>query len=684
LRRAIVSIPSPAASASGASHPHDVLRAAWDAFARGDMNAAAASFATAFTAADDDKAIAAEAAFGLAHVFAAENLPDRSVNALDHALTLALGDGQIQDTLVAAWRPLIFLKRGIHPVKVGLNRIPKKSFADRMTRLRLLAALYERANDAAAAITALNTVISFPPRDAPTLARIGFLWLRAGDQRMAVNFFKKALALEPHHLPAMDGIATACWIDGDVDTARAMLAERARLTTDAVAQAVVRFKSAVIQPAIAMDDDEIDTLRARFAAAVEAGPAVAIPDPWRMELGPNFYANYHARPDRALHEAVARYFLKATPSLAETGAAVRRSGGARIRVGMVSNYFSAHTVGYLNHGLIRGLDRSRFEVVLFRTPHAYSDEITQAMTATAALIDLPPDLAAARRVIADARLDILHYPEIGMDHFTYFLAYARLAPLQTVGWGHPITTGLPSIDLFLSQDDMEPANAAAHYTERLVRLRNLSIDVAPPRVPDASVAPGDLGLKAGAPAYVCAQSLYKLHHHFDETLALILERDADGLLYFLSHSPHADARFRERLERRIGRHIARVHILPRVTRADFLRLVRAADVLLDVPQWSGGKTSLEGFAMGTPIVHWPGEFMRGRHTLAFLCRMGITATVVDSPTMYAETAVRLVHDTAVRGDARNQIAANSHRLFNDTASIREIEDVWVKALEERT
>ena len=85
--------------------------------------------------------------------------------------------------------------------------------------------------------------------------------------------------------------------------------------------------------------------------------------------------------------------------------------------------------------------------------------------------------------------------------------------------------------------------------------------------------------------------------------------------------------------------------------------------------------------MGTPIVHQPGEFMRGRHTLAFYRRMGMTAAVADGPDSYADIAVRLVHDPEFRRDVRGQIAAHADRLFDDRAAIREIEGVWVDTLE---
>ena len=47
----------------------------------------------------------------------------------------------------------------------------------------------------------------------------------------------------------------------------------------------------------------------------------------------------------------------------------------------------------------------------------------------------------------------------------------RLARVQATPWGHPETTGFPTIDYYLSAEALEPPNAAANYTERLVALR---------------------------------------------------------------------------------------------------------------------------------------------------------------------------------------------------------------------
>ena len=68
------------------------------------------------------------------------------------------------------------------------------------------------------------------------------------------------------------------------------------------------------------------------------------------------------------------------------------------------------------------------------------------------VVPLPQDLASCRERIQAWSLDVLVYPEIGMDPVAFFLAFARLAPVQAVWWGHPDTTGIPTIDYFISSD----------------------------------------------------------------------------------------------------------------------------------------------------------------------------------------------------------------------------------------
>jgi len=547
--------------------------------------------------------------------------------------------------------------------------------------LQILGDIYDRAGDKKNVLNICGLLATLAPDDPAPRLKAAHIRTQLMDYAGAEAELSALLKIDPANESGLDGLTNLWRLSGKISEARSLLLKLADVARAPDTAAIARFKASFVQPVIAQSRREIEESRARYAAMLQAGPMAPIHDPLGAGIGPNFFLGYQAANDRALQEASAAYYLAATPSLAFTAAHIGKRPGGKIRVGIVSNYFSHHTVGYLTYGLISGLDRTRFELVLFRTPNALQDSGTQRFLAAAPCIDLPCNLDAARAAIAAAELDVVHFPEIGMDHMAYFLAFARLATLQTVAWGHPITTGLRTIDMFISVADMEPPDAAAHYTERLVTLRGLTFAAAPP--PELEANRSDAGLKSH-PAYLCGQSLYKVHPDFDATIAQILREDRKGHVYFVSLGRHADKLFKARLAATLGGDMDRVHVLPRTTKFGFLELSKAADVVLDVPQWSGGKTSLETLAMGTPIVHMPGDFMRGRHTLAFYRRMGIHVPEVSSTREYVTTAVRIAHDRDFRGALSGQIKEAQSTLFEDWASIREIEDVWAVALTART
>lgn len=546
----------------------------------------------------------------------------------------------------------------------------------------LLADCYELCAQNELAIEACHTLARLTPHDPVPLLKAARIHVRISDFEAAEEDLRSALARDPTNLSATNLLADILRMRGRVEDERAVLLARASLGGDRAAAAAARFKAAFAQPVILRSEEEADAARQRYAAALAAGPEVLIEDPFRAGLAPNFFLNYQARDDRALQEAYAAYCLAAAPSLAVTAPHVGRAArGRRIRLGLFSSFFANQTVGFLTYGLVRDLDRARFDIVLFRPAHSMKDAETERFRALARMVEVPSDLGAARAAIAAEELDILHFPEIGMDPFTYLLAYARLATLQTMAWGHPVTTGLSTIDHFISVDDMEPPGGERHYREHLVRMKGLTFSAEHP--PHASAAREKLGLGPGA-AYVCLQSLCKIHPRFDAILAKILAKDPRGTLYFLSNGAHMDGLLLERLASTFEGVASRTKFLPKLSREGFLALAGAADVALDVPEWSGGRTSLETFAAGTPVVHMPGAFMRGRHTLAFYRRMGITVPVTSSAVEYAEMAVRLVHDAKLRGEVRAQIADAWPRLYDDHASIQEFEEMWPARLAART
>ena len=177
-----------------------------------------------------------------------------------------------------------------------------------------------------------------------------------------------------------------------------------------------------------------------------------------------------------------------------------------------------------------------------------------------------------------------------MDPVSYFLAFSRIAPVQVAWWGHPDTTGIPTIDYFVSSD-IEVPGAQAHYSEKLFKLKGLGTHFTRPAAPeyaaDAAAArlrarlrchgadavlsaadesslargAGAHGVGGGATpqlqpiqprVYLCVQSLFKLLPRFDRAITAILRRDPHALVVLIQPQKRAAPMLklvRERLRR---------------------------------------------------------------------------------------------------------------------------------------
>jgi protein O-GlcNAc transferase len=238
-----------------------------------------------------------------------------------------------------------------------------------------------------------------------------------------------------------------------------------------------------------------------------------------------------------------------------------------------------------------------------------------------------------------------------------------------------------NLDYFLSCDAMEPDGAEAHYSERLVRLPGPTVYYARPAFDARLKGRAELGLDAAAHLYVCPQSLFKFHPEFDTVLVEILRRDPAGRLVLVQGAHrHIDDLLIQRLTAGAPEIAPRITILPQLNRGDFVALLAASDVMLDPLHYSGGNTTLEAFAVGTPIVTWPGAFMRGRHTHGFYKLMGLADCVAKDVADYVAIAVRLGTDPAWRAAVSARIRDTAGVLYENVETVRALEDFLVDAV----
>ncbi|HEX5130531.1 MAG TPA: hypothetical protein VFV90_12335, partial [Usitatibacter sp.] len=486
---------------------------------------------------------------------------------------------------------------------------------------------------------ALTRADSLDPGDAPTAGLLAITRNERGDDVGARAALERALARDPDNLAA--ALAYNLYLPQVYESEAELERWRARYSRGLgeIAGTVERYRP---QARAALDLN-----RTNFLLAYQGGDDRELQREYSSLLGTLAGA---VHPEWI--EPLARTF----------------DGTRRLRVGFVGSVFRDCTAGRYFERWITDLDPARFERRVYHTAPIV-DELTRRIAeGSDAFTTLRMDAEGTLAHLRGERLDVIVQPEVGMTPLSYLLAAVRVAPVQCAGWGHPVTTGGAAVDHYFTCGMMEPAGAEAHYSEDLVELPGLGVRYEMPATGEP-FAREQLRLPADRRLYACPQSLFKIHPAMDALLARLLVQDPSGVLrFFQAPSRGITERFAARMQRALDnaglQPAGQVKFLPRMNGEGFRRALAMADVVVDTLHWSGGNTSLDAIAAGTPIVTLPGRFMRGRQSAAMLRAMGLEELVAASEGDYVRKAVELARDGEANRRIRKLIAERRGVLFD--------------------
>lgn len=564
------------------------------------------------------------------------------------------------------------LERGHASNAVALYERALANAEDRTDIARNLATALQLSGDLERAEGILSDVLAHTPDDPAALNNLANIYRQTGRLDDAADVLTLATQLDPTLGDAAYNLGTVLASQNETEVAQDWF-QRASILNPYLVKAA--WSEALTLPQIYRSEDE--RLRARNAwkkglhgiidvDLPKAGEAAIAPYlAAATEMTP-FALAYQGGNDRPLMETWGQFIhnvaSRAFPQYQDKRRSVSKE---RVRIGFVSAHWRAHTVARLFSGWMTGLDRNNFEIHMISTSGP-GDYLTTELSAHVDRAHIQSsDLPGLVSLIGDLDLDVLIYTDIGMDPRTQVLAALPLARRQFMAWGHPVTSGLPTIDGFLSSDVMEPIDGDDHYSEELIRLPNLSCTFDRPQRPSSAVPQHD---------FLCAQSLFKIAPVQDMAFADILTETPGTTLTFISHPiKQVTSAFYDRLSEKL-RHRGvdpdkRLIFLPPCDRETFLAHLAGARVILDTFEWSGGNTSLEALAMGTPVVTFPGSFMRGRHTMAML-------TLINRPDWIARNADDFVAKSVALFSEKQELSpCETDVLFNDASPVRELASI---------
>jgi predicted O-linked N-acetylglucosamine transferase (SPINDLY family) len=454
-----------------------------------------------------------------------------------------------------------------------------------------------------------------------------------------------------------------------------------------------RFQSRLILPIIYKSYKDILIHRGRFQRTLHEWSVKCCTDQSYVSNNAindikttNFYLPYQGKSDVDIHREYGnllhRIMTATYPKFVDLPA--RQPHRHRIRVGYISAFCNWHTVGKLFLGWVEHHNPNKFDTYVYhlgREMDFLSFRFEAASTKFAHISDC--SLVEACDCIRADNLDILVYLEFGMSVMITKIAALRLAPIQCLAWGHPVSSGLPTMDYFISSAMMEPPDSDRHYSEALVKLPNIGVCVPQPYRSIPHKSRSDFGLSDDRTIYLFPHSLFKWLPQYDRVFPSIAKQDKSAQFVFIereTHSVEAAQVFKTRVAAAFRQRNLEpdkyLLFVPSMSTQNFLELLSLADVYLDSIGWSGGMTTLEAIGCMLPVVTLPGKFMRGRHAYGCLKRIGVMETAAQDIDTYVHIAARLGLDREWRKFITLKQASQLHKLYDDTECILALETFY--------
>jgi protein O-GlcNAc transferase len=535
------------------------------------------------------------------------------------------------------------------------------------------------------AVASYRLALLHQPDCAEAFFNLGNVYADQKQLEEAVACFQQALRLKPGMSDTMadaqESLANVLGEQGKSSEAMASFEQAIRLRPTAWR----RIALAMHLPVVYQSTHDLDTWRTRLSTEIrKLRDQQVIHDLVDKPAPILFYLAYQGLNDRDIQRDAGLLFRAppGIPSEGKSSSIAHRSpdlSSGKIRVGFVSAFFKAHTIGNWMRGLIAQLARDDFDVTVLSIG-SHDDDIAEFIKTHADhFLEVPVNLPTARRLIADQSLDVLFYADIGMEAISSSLAFSRLAPVQCVTLGHPVTTGIDTIDYFISAESMETPEAQQHYTEKLIQLKVPPFYFYRPQLAAKLQKRGYFDLRDEDHVYLCLQSPFKFHPDFDQVLGGILRGDPRGVL-LLTHWIPWEQHLRQRFAATLPDVEQRIRFLPRLHYQDYLNLLAVANVQLDTLHFGGGSTSYEALAIGTPVVTLPLRFLRSRLTYSFYKQMNVMDCVAQSAQEYIDIALRLGTDGEYCHTVRKKILAAQGVIHGNAAGIRELEHFFRQAV----
>lgn len=545
------------------------------------------------------------------------------------------------------------------------------------------------------------------PKDPTLHNNLGVILLEARNYKAASERFEAALKLRPCYAEALNGLGLAFKHLDDLDKARHYL----RLAVSFEPETSGAYVSLAVLAHGAGDDLEASAVLRkgllRFpndpkllwfwaissVSAGSKGPTIDSKELLTFEQRLSLIANALSRVDEhaivdSICSETAFYIpykaVKTLDAMRTYGRTVtklltparekaslhegRKQPSVMKRICIFTHHVGPHSVyDAITRELAKAIAKDRFELYILcpeRPPNVetFLEELslTEYLHATS--------YEDIKTLLRKRQMDVIIYTDIGMRPMSTKVASQRIAPLQLAFWGHPETTGLPTIDYYVSAERFEPPEGHLNYTEKLLKLPGIGTSYYPSEITPEPLDYKSLGIIEHLPIILCPGTPFKYNEDFFHVLGRILKQAGPMNLVFFEHpkTQGLTNKLRVKLDevlRAAPVDAINLTFIPWQSEAKFRGLLSEATLMLDTIHFSGFNTVAQAVASACPVVTFEGNYMRGRLGSGLLREMGLDELVARTLQEYEEISLNLLHDPAYNSRMREALKNRTNKVF---------------------
>jgi len=642
--------------------------------ASGDHEGAAAAFKS-FTEIRPDFY---QAHFNLGRALVQLGRDREAIESFKSALTLHPRHAKALTQLADAHKRLGNLDEAVRLIEKGLVLDPKDiSLVISLARTLSISGRYREA------VETYQKAIAASPDSASLHYNLGNLVRRVSGDAAATPHYARAVELDPNHVNAWINLGITHRRDNP-ETALEYFRKAVALEPDSL----TALYGALSLEQRYCDFDAREVSHAATLKALEGDACRSLT--WQTAANWIYESLFAPLPWPAIH-TLQRHISKlideevrAQSSLPEqTTSAV--ASNRRLRIGYLSPSFGSHPVGHVTLSLFPAHDRDRFEVHAFSTRPGGSDGSEAAIRHRAAF-DAFHEIGNrhardAAAYIRSQGIDILIDLDGYMDNTSPPILAFRPAPVQVFWLGHGGGLGLPFVDYLIADAIVLPTDEDQHYREAIVRLPEIYHCTDRPPIAEDCPPRAHWGLPDDATVYCVFNNPDKIDRQAFDCWMRILKGVEGSVLWFSPFRQNSNTLLAnlQRYAEMQGVDPEKLVLSERVPdKSIHLARIRHADLMLDTFTLNASSTALDSLWAGLPLLAMQGDRFSNRISNSMLHAICMGDMVCADLEKYERRAIELGRNPSARSELRNRLHDNRDTtpLFNVERFTRHLERAY--------